>query len=391
MLVYCIPYFGRRVARSVASTSPLNPSLSRFAVLSLIALALTMPQAFGQDPGLKAIKTISLGTSPFGIALSPDGQTVWVATGKYSDAGDFVTLIDVKTLETLAKKITVGQYPQEIAFAHRDSRAFVTNSTSSTISVVNTKTNELSQTVNLPGGYPFGIAVSLDDKKVMVTTQGNLGVAMVLDNAASGLKLAGNVPIPGLAGRAAVIPAAPAGSSMAGNMLIPSYDMNTSGPPTLTLVDPAIPKVVKTLTLRGSTSVPQAVVVSPDARFAYVTLFAAGSRSTQLLEAAGGVWVVDLQTFTTARVIETGDARSFGLDITPDGKYLLVTNFVRNEVVAIDTLTNKAVAKVSVGQQPLSVTLSSDGKLAFIANQSDATVSVIAVSRQGLMAASLNR
>lgn len=397
MLASCMPRFGRRIALSVASTNVSNAF--RFAFLTLIVIAATMPHALGQTPSLQVVKTISLGTSPFGSTLSPDGQTVWVSNGKYSSTGDFVTGIDVKTLNTLPEKIAVGQFPQEIAFSRRDSsKAFVTNSTSSSISVVNTKTSRVSQVFNLPAGYPFGIAVSLDDKRIVVTSQSQSqrGGVTVLSNTGAGLRVAGNIPIPGVLGRVAVIAptrfmnVAERNSSAVGKMLVPSYAQGTAGPPVLNLIDPATAQTVKTLSLEGSHAVPQAVVVSPDGRFAYVTLFSADIWSLNLVTGSGGVWVVDLKTFTSKGVISTGDERTFAADITRDGKYLFVTNFVKNEVVAMDTATNKVVARTSVGLQPVSITLSDDGKLAFVANQNASTVSVIAVSLPGQTVASLN-
>lgn len=54
-------------------------------------------------------------------------------------------------------------------------QAFVTNSTDATVSVINTATRIVTQTINLapiPMTFPFGIVVGKNDKKVFVTSGG---------------------------------------------------------------------------------------------------------------------------------------------------------------------------------------------------------------------------
>jgi YVTN family beta-propeller protein len=69
--------------------------------------------------------------------------------------------------------ITVGNFPEDIAFTSDGAWAFVTNSSDATVSIINTSTGIVTQTVNLatiPLTFPFGIAVSKNDKKVFVTS-----------------------------------------------------------------------------------------------------------------------------------------------------------------------------------------------------------------------------
>lgn len=135
-------------------------------------------------------------------------------------------------------------------------------------------------------------------------------------------------------------------------MLIPSSPTET-GPLELNVVDPGSEHLINTVTLPGNTAFPQAVVVSPDAHFAYVTLldFSGGT---------GGVWVIDLTTLSTVTVINTGDPFVYGAGVTHSGRYIFATNLVQNQLVVIDPTTNTIVTKVTVGNQPNDIAITFD-------------------------------
>lgn len=362
---------------SLVSTPVRSNNTSRlllYLTLTLTMLGALVTQTFAQS-GFSVIKTINVDISPFGDTLSPDGSKVWVAnSGGLYDNSDKVTLIDVNTLTEEPEKITVQLYPEDIAFGRLGLRAFVTNSTSDSLSVINTLTQAVTQNVDLspvPMDYPVSLAVSLDDSQIFVTTDGDYGLVAVLQNGLSGVTIKGSIPIPGFSGRPAVVPFSLPNLSLFGKVLIPSSPGET-GPPELNVIDPSTDTVIKTGTLPGNTSFPQAVVVSADAHYAYETLlnFSAGT---------GGVWVIDLTTFTTVTVINTGDSYVYGAGLTHNGKYLFVTNFVQNQFVVIDPTTNTVVTKVAVGAQPNDIAITYDDREAFVTNQNDTTVSVISI------------
>jgi DNA-binding beta-propeller fold protein YncE len=115
---------------------------------------------------------------------------------------------------------------------------------------------------------------------------------------------------------------------------------------------------------------PEAVVTSPDGHYAYVSLFdATGGK--------GGVWVVNLATLKTKTIIVTGDPANFGEAMSGDGQYLLVSGFSRNQVALIYTASDEVDNIIQGGEQPNGIALNSDSSEAYIANQTDGTVSVI--------------
>jgi len=362
------------VPTSIPVRSNNTRTLLLYLTVALIMLSVLVTQAPAQS-GFSVIKTINVNISPFGDTLSPDGSKVWVAnSGGLEVNSDKVTLIDVPTLTEEPNKITVQLFPEDIAFGRLGLRAFVTNSTSDSLSVISTLTHTVTQNVDLspvPLDFPVSLAVSVDDSQIFVTTDGDFGLVAVLQNGLSGVTIKGSIPIPGGSGRPAVVPFSLLNLSLFGKVLIPSSPSET-GPPTLSVVDPNTDTVVNTLTLPGNTGFPQAVVVSPDAHYAYETLldFSGGT---------GGVWVIDLTTLTTVTVINTGDPFVYGAALTYNGRYLFVTNFVQNQFVVINPTTNTIVTKVAVGDQPNDIAITYDDTKAFVTNQNDTTVSVISI------------
>jgi YVTN family beta-propeller protein len=62
------------------------------------------------------------------------------------------------------------------------------------------------------------------------------------------------------------------------------------------------------------------------------------------------------------------------LALSPDGRLLLAVCEGTNEVVVVDTATNKVAGRVPVGRVPRGISLSADGKRAWVANSWDDTV-----------------
>lgn len=333
-------------------------------LLTTLFLAVT---AYSQS--FPVIKTINVDIHPFGAATSPDGTQVWVAnSGSGTANGNTVTIIDVPTLTKKSTKITVGNFPEDIAFTSDGATAFVTNSSDTTISVIDTASATVRQTVSLPAGitFPFGIALSKNQKKAFVSADAvNKGV-VVFDTAnTSDVTRDGTVPVPSFPGR-------PALRSVGDEMLVGTNDP-TTGAPELVVMDAESKEIVHELLLPDhSNVVPEGLAVTPDSQFAYVGLF-------DFTGNEGGVWVIDLLHLKTVTVINTGDPEVFGVRATPDGRFIFATNFGFNQVVAISTSTNRIVSTTSVGTNPNDIAVTLDSTEAFITNQGDTTVSVISI------------
>jgi YVTN family beta-propeller protein len=88
--------------------------------------------------------------------------------------------------------------------------------------------------------------------------------------------------------------------------------------------------------------------------------------------------IIDYETGTVVATIDVG-LSPFGVDVTPDGSNVYVTN-LNNTVSVIDTATNAVSATISVGNGPVGVAFTPDGSEAYVANQFDHTVSVVATA-----------
>ena len=82
-----------------------------------------------------------------------------------------VSVIDTST-DTVTATVPVGDYPYGVAVNPDGTKVYVTNSLSNNVSVIDTATNNVTATVNV-GSDPYGVAVTLDGTKVYVTNYGN--------------------------------------------------------------------------------------------------------------------------------------------------------------------------------------------------------------------------
>lgn len=93
-------------------------------------------------------------------------------SGSLSGNSNKVTVLNADTF-AIESVITVGNFPEDIAFRSDGSQAFVTNSSDATVSAIDTATRTVTQTISLasiPMTFPFGIVVGKNDKKVFVTS-----------------------------------------------------------------------------------------------------------------------------------------------------------------------------------------------------------------------------
>ena len=305
----------------------------------------------------------------FGATLSPDGTNVWVAGGNDPTAPGFVSLIDVST-HTIASSIAVGAQPADIAFSYPGGRAFVTNFYDSSLSVVNVKNMKVIQTLDLttiPVHHPLGLAYH--GGNIAIASQGSDNIVPVISTVTP-LTPTSAISMPGQSGRPAAIPAG--STPYANKIVVPVFTGSdpSTGHPTIAIIHPPSGKVVARLTLLTSNASPQAAVVSPDGKYAYISLFDSTGGD-------GGVWVVTLATMTTKTVILTCDPANFGEALSADGKYLLVAGFLQNQIALIDTATDTLDAIIPTGNQPNSIAIAKDSSQAFVTNQSDGTVTPV--------------
>lgn len=94
--------------------------------------------------------------------------------------GGTVSIIDIATNMELGT-IVVGNSPFSIALTPDGTRAYVTNSFSASVSVIDTATNTVVADIGMP--TPAGVAISPDGGRAYVTSQVVLGTVTIIDTA----------------------------------------------------------------------------------------------------------------------------------------------------------------------------------------------------------------
>jgi YVTN family beta-propeller protein len=108
---------------------------------------------------------VSVGSFPFGVAVTPDSKTAFVAN---SQSGT-VSMIDAKTRTKRPTDISVGSVPFLVAVTPDSKTAFVTNNGSGAVSTIDVKTRSKNPADITVGPHPKGVAITPDGKTAFVT------------------------------------------------------------------------------------------------------------------------------------------------------------------------------------------------------------------------------
>ena len=272
------------------------------------------------------------GSDTFGVAITPDGKTLYVSAG---EAGSFVTPVDLAT-NTAGSQITVSSHaasgPGAIAITPDGKTAYVVNEDRSTVTPIDTATNVAGAEIAV-GAAPTGIAITPDGKTAYVTSGGSHSVTPI-DLATN----AAGTPVP-VGSDTASIAIAPDGKTAyvttTGTSLVPiDIAANTAGS--------AIP-------IGGFVSNDRfGIAISPDGRTAYVN-------------DAGGVVPIDTATNTAGTAIAVANGGA-AIAISPDGKTLYVTgqNGSGGFVTPIATANSTVGTPIMVGFSPSGVAFTPD-------------------------------
>jgi DNA-binding beta-propeller fold protein YncE len=312
---------------------------------------------FGLGPGglLSALApaTVEAGTSPIGVAISPDGKSGYVA-----DFGGGVSQYDVGAGGLLAAKtppsVTAGTNPEWIAVSPDGKSVYVTNHNGANVSQYNVGAGGALSAKSAPtvptGATPSGVAVSPDGKSVYVNDQAANTVSQY-DVGAGGL-LAAKTPatVPSGANPTGIA-VSPDGKSVyvvdAGGETVSQYDVGPSG-----LL------IAKTPATVPAAPAPDGIAISPDGRSVYVTNHEISGKISQFDIGTGGA----LSAKTPATV--PAGAEPLGIAVSPDGKSVYAADkggfASQYDVGAGGLLAAKTPATVPAGAGPYGIALLPD-------------------------------
>lgn len=130
-----------------------------------------------------------------------------------------------------------------------------------------------------------------------------------------------------------------------------------------------IPK--KSSVVRGS---PVEAAFSPDGKYAYVSNYAIYGKGwdPSAVDTCQGkdrdqsfVYRVNTSTFAIDQVILVGAVPKY-LAVSPDNRYVVVSNFCSLDVSIIDVVTNKEVQRIDVGLHPRGIAITNDSSTAYV-------------------------
>lgn len=295
----------------------------------------------------KTPPTVTVGASPVGVAVSPDGAHVYVANYSLGT----VSVIDTAT--NTVSTISVGGNPIELALSPDGTRLYVTKPNVNAVIVVDTASGTLVKTIAV-GSKPYGVAVSPDGERVYVANYGGSGLGSVSQiDAATNMVTATITVEKGPYGVAVT----PDGERV--------YVTNAISD-TVSVIGTATNTVLKTIAVGNQDA---GVAVSPDGKHVYVSN-----------EASSKVSVIDTATNTVSKTITVGRQPS-AVAVSPDGTRVYITNDASNpgSMSVIDTATNTVLVTIPVETNPDGVAVSPDGTRVYVTNEGSGTVSVIAV------------
>src|SRR5580693_1008845 len=296
------------------------------------------------------------------IALPLAATTVRII--QTNSAGDDVSIIDPGTNKVVGT-IHGIEVNHGAAVAPDGSRYYISNEGERTLDVVDEKTLKVTRKVPL-SGHPNNIAISKDGRRVYVSIAVAPGAVDVVDTAS--LEKVKTIPVKGAVHNTYVTPDG-------------KYVVSGSiASKTITVIDQKTEEPVWSLVMDQGIR-PMAFATNPDGSTRWIFAQLSGFQ---------GFAVVDFATHKEIRRIKNPDLPagkvavpegadpSHGMAVTPDGKTLLVDSLTNSALYAYSLPDLKLIGGADLGGKGAAwVTLTPDGKTAYVANAVTNDVSVI--------------
>jgi PQQ-dependent catabolism-associated beta-propeller protein len=276
-------------------------------------------------PHWDAPTSIAVGQRPRGMALSPDGKRLYVASGN-DNRIDVIDLASRRVVDQLPS----GPDPERFAVSPDGRWLYVANENDNRVSFVDIAAKKIAHEVAV-GAEPEGMAVSPDGRWVICTSE-SASLVHFIDAASATLvdsQMVGTRP-------------RDAQFNADGSQLWVSSETRAS----VSVFAMPSRKLLHTIDFDADERAPDTVqavgmVLRPQ------RVFVALGRGNAVAE-------VDPRTFAIQRYFPVG-SRNWGIGISPDGSRLFAANGLSGDVTVIDLVSNKPVATVKTGGKPWGV------------------------------------
>ena len=325
------------------STAPAGPATAAPAPSAVARVPLALRAASTGKPAVVA--TIRVGAEPEGVAVSPDGRTVYVA----NQSSRVLSVVDAASRRVTP--VSLRHTPRFVTTSRDGRLVFVSmyenDMSGSGVAVVDAAGRKVVRYL-ATGVQPFTLAVGPDDRLwVPIHSKGRVEIYATADQRPDGQV---NVP---------PNPHAVAFSASLMRAFTANHESNV-----VSIIDMRTGRLLKTVPVSRA---PHSVAVSPDGGTVLVAGYEANKAD-----------LIDAKTMRRTGPFRVGKMPQ-SVAFAGDGGHAYVVNEGDNTVSVLDGHTGAVTATVRVGRSPRTVAVSPDGRLAYVSNGDDDTISVLRV------------
>lgn len=283
------------------------------------------------DTGINVVTgTAQVSNGPWGIAVSPNGQTVYI-TARDSDR---LHVLDVLSMTTIAS-IPVGDSPLGVAVNPSGNAAYVANSLSQTISVIDTETYTVTATIPLTA-RPEGLIVNQTGDRLYITHPNDNTLSIINTNAFTSTQ---SIPLTGMQPIGLVLH--PDGSRL--------YTADY-GSGTVSVIDTTMNQVTTTITVGSG---PANLTVLPNGSEIFVSNRSSGN--VMIIDTASNVVTATIQLGSQPSDVSVQAAsQPYGISVLPNGTRVYVADEANNAIDVIDVQSRTVIKTIPGISSPVS-------------------------------------